>query len=248
MAYNYRWWENRIPPEIRRQVRLSVSPVNRNLPGHRPHWGNLKRAKPFSDCYGLDRGLPVDRVYIERFLERMSSRIRGDVLEVRSPDYTHRFGAADHRTHIVDIEPTNRAATVIGDLCDPHTLSHGSYDCAIVTQTLQFVSSPDMAVANIYESLRSGGTMLITVPCAARIDGRAPESDYWRWTPEGLRAMMDRHCDGAEVEVEGGGNLIATLAAMLGCAVEDLRPQDLADNDPVFPIIACAAVTKPSPS
>jgi hypothetical protein len=85
-------------------VRLWIAPVKRNLPGRRPRWGNLRRAKPFSDCYGWDRGQPVDRMYIERFLERMSYRIRADVLEVRSPDYTRRFGAADHRSHIVDIE------------------------------------------------------------------------------------------------------------------------------------------------
>jgi SAM-dependent methyltransferase len=248
MAYSIKWWENRIPPPVRRQVRLWIAPVKRNLPGRRPRWGNLRRAKPFSDCYGWDRGQPVDRMYIERFLERMSHRIRGDVLEVRSSDYTRRFGAADHRSHVLDIDASNRAATIIGDLCDPRTLAPASYDCVILTQTLQFLSAPDAAIASLYDSLRSGGTMLITVPCAARIDPEAPESDYRRWTPAGLRQMVGRQCERAAIEVEGGGNLIAALVAMLGCAVQDLRRQDLAVDDPVFPIIACAAVTKRSSS
>jgi hypothetical protein len=245
MAYETAWWQNAIPLNIRRQVRLMIAPVKRNIPGHRPQWGNLRRTEPFSACYGLDRGQPVDRLYIERFLERMSHRIRGDVLEVRWSEYTRRFGAPDHRSHVIDLDASNRAATIVGDLCDPRTLKPGSYDCVILTQTLQFLSDPDTAITNLYDSLRCGATMLITVPCADRIDPRAPESDFWRWTPAGLRALLTRQCEGANIEVEGGGNLVATLAYMLGCAVEDLPPGDLDGNDPRFPIVACAAVTKP---
>ena len=114
-----------------------ITPVKRNIPGRRPNWGNLRRTEPFSACYGLDRGHPVDRLYIERFLERMSHRIRGDVLEVLASDYTRRFGAPDHRSHVIDLDASNRAATIVGDLCDPRALKPGSHDCVIFTQTLQ---------------------------------------------------------------------------------------------------------------
>ena len=46
--------------------------------------------------------------------------------------------------------------------------------------------------------------------------------------------------------MESGGNLVAALAVMLGLAVEDMEPQDLAVDHPDFPVIACAAVTKPA--
>ena len=245
VPFRTKWWENRFPPQIRRNVRLAIAPAKRNIPGSRPDWGNLKRAKPFSACYGYDRGQPVDRLYIDGFLKRMSDRITGDVLEVRDADYTRRFGAVGHRAHVVDIDATNRAAGIVGDLCDPGSLTSASYDCVILTQTLQYVSAPQTAIASLYDSLRPGGTLLITVPCAARLDQRAPESDFWRWTPAGLHALVAAQCKGAAVEVEGGGNLVATLAFMLGCAVEDLPPQDLVCNDPAFPVVACAAVTKP---
>ena len=86
--------------------------------------------------------------------------------------------------------------------------------------------------------------MLITVPCADRIDPRDPESDFWRWTPAGLRALLTRQCEGAKVEVEVAA-ISVRAGDVLGCAVEDLRPDDLDGNDPRFPIVACAAVTKP---
>jgi hypothetical protein len=87
--------------------------------------------------------------------------------------------------------------------------------------------------------------LFMTIPCAARLGQGAPESDYLPWTAAGLHVLVAARCKGAAGEVEGGGNLVATLAVMLGCAVEDLRRQDLVCNGPVFPVVACAAVTKP---
>jgi hypothetical protein len=246
MPYTTAWWQNHISQDVRRRVRLLIAPARRNVPGRRPDWGNLRRAEPFSACFGFDRGQPVDRLYIERFLARMSHHIRGDVLEIRDSRYTRRYGAEGFRSHVLDIDVTNKRATIFGDLCDPGTLASAAYDCVILTQTLQYLVDPDAAIANLYTSLRFGGTMLITVPCSARIDPRAPESDYWRWTPVGLRALVERRCTRAEVEAEGGGNLVAALAVMLGCSVEDLGPQDLAADDPHFPVVSCAAITKPA--
>jgi SAM-dependent methyltransferase len=238
------WWADRIPPEARRTLRPYAAAIIRRAPGRRPRWGNLKRSKPFSAHYGFDRGQPVDRRYIERFLGRMADRIRGDVLEVRSSDYTRRFGSVGVRSHVIDIDPSNDAATIVGDLCHRETLRADSYDCVILTQTLQYLDAPDAALTNLWCSLRAGGVMLITVPCTARIDHESPESDYWRWTPAGLRRLIEENCGDAAAEIESGGNLVAALAVMLGLAFEDLSEGDLADDDPVFPIIACAAVTK----
>ncbi len=49
----------------------------------RINWGELRRLTPISDVWGLDRGRPLDRYYIESFLERHRGDIRGRVLEVK---------------------------------------------------------------------------------------------------------------------------------------------------------------------
>jgi hypothetical protein len=224
---------------------MLIAPARRKLPGHVPQWGNLKRQAPFSGCYGWDRGQPVDRFYIEAFLSRMAHCVHGDVLEIRDNGYTTRFGQRGHRSHVLDLDPTNKRADIIGDLCDPTTIAAGLFDCVILTQTLQYMPSPGAALANLFGGLRSGGTLLITVPCAARLDQHAPEADYWRWTPTGLRALIETYCPAAESDVDGAGNLIAMLSAMLGLAVEDVAVDDLSDSDPTFPLVACAAVRKP---
>ena len=112
----------------------------------------------------------------------MSHCIRGDVLEIYDSDYTHRYGAEGLQSHVLDLDVTNDRATIFGDLCDPDTLAPEAYDCVILTQTLQYLVVPDTAIANLYTSLRPGGTLLITAPCSAQMYQLAPESDYWRVT------------------------------------------------------------------
>src|SRR5512132_1824482 len=50
------------------------------------------RALPLSDDWGYSRGQPIDRLYISRFLSGNRDDIRGDVLEVKGPLYTRRYG------------------------------------------------------------------------------------------------------------------------------------------------------------
>src|SRR5439155_18109175 len=50
--------------------------------------GDLDRVAPISANFGFDRGTPIDRYYIERFLEREAGHIRGRVLEVRDSSYS----------------------------------------------------------------------------------------------------------------------------------------------------------------
>src|SRR4029077_165249 len=57
-----------------------------------PRWGNLRRLKPFSDYYGFDRGTPVERYYLDRFLAAHAKAIHGDVLEIQAPGYVNRYG------------------------------------------------------------------------------------------------------------------------------------------------------------
>jgi SAM-dependent methyltransferase len=144
----------------------------------------------------------------------------------------------------VDIDGENPDATLIADLAKASSLPSASYDCAIVTQTLQFVSKVDLAIANLRQSLRPGGTLLITVPCLSKIDHEAPHSDFWRWTPVGLRSLLERACDGDRVWVEGHGNVLTAFAFLLGLAQQELLEPELDYDDPAFPLVACARVDR----
>lgn len=227
-------------------LRRAAAAARRRVSPRHPHWGNLRRREPFCAHWGYTRGTPVDRVYIERFLELHRAVIRGDVAEMMSGDYARRFGGDGVRVHVVDVDPANAAATVHADLCADGALPAGAFDTWLLTQTLQFVTDPVAALANVWRSLRPGGAALVTVPCSSPLAATgAPSGDLWRWTPAGLDVLCRRAMPGAAVQTRGWGTLAAGTAFALGLAAEELRPGDLEPPDPRYPLIAAAVVRKP---
>ncbi len=225
------------PPPVQRAL-LSVG---RRAPGRSVRWGNMRRLRPFSDRYGYDRGTPVDRYYIERFLSEHAGRIRGDVLEVKDAHYTRRFGDGA-RPHVVDLDSGNPAADLHADLNVPGSLPAERFDCVILTQVLQFLS-PETALANLWASIAPGGALLLTVPSLGRLDPHGHATDRWRWTPNGLAELLRRV--GIPASVSGYGNVLGCVCALWGLSVEELSPEELDFADPRFPLVACAHAQKP---
>jgi SAM-dependent methyltransferase len=208
-------------------------------------WGTLRRTRPVSANYGLERGTPVDRVYIERFLKRHAEDIRGRVLEIRDPRYALAFGQERVTSiDILDNDPDNDQATIIADLGVPDALPAATFDCAIVTQTLQYVRDPGVASANLARALAPGGVALLSVPSASRIDTHLADSDLWRFTPEGLKLLISQGGYWDAMEVVGYGNVLASVAFLMGLVSEDLRPRELEDHDAYFPLVVCARARK----
>jgi SAM-dependent methyltransferase len=209
-------------------------------------WGSLRRTLPFSDCYGFDRGLPIDRYYIDAFLAREAGSIRGEVLEVRDPKYALLFGGADAtQIHVLDIDATNPEATVIADLTVAGSLPYEAYNSIIMTQTLHVTSDDAAGFRTLWRALRPGGVLLFTGPCISRIDNTVHDWDHWRYTPVGLRARLAKVLPGAEVTVEAHGNVLTGAAFLYGIAAQELTEEELAADDPRFPLIVCARVLKP---
>jgi SAM-dependent methyltransferase len=208
-----------------------------------PLWLSLRRTRPVSGDWGFDRGTPVDRFYLEEFLQAHRDAVRGDVLELKSSGYTERLGGSRvGKAHVLDIDPSNAAATVVADLDEPGSLPVEAYDCFLFMQTLQFLPHPEVALANAWSALRPGGTLLLTVPAVSKVERELP--DFWRFTPAGLRELLGRVCPSDRTEVRGYGNVLTACAFLLGLAAEELRKRDLDVNDPDFPILACARVEK----
>jgi len=228
-----------MPPRARSAVRRRLTRINR------PRWGNLRRREPFSGCYGFDRGTPVDRIYIERFLAERARDIRGNVLEVGHAHYARAFReSTPARVEIVDIDTSNAEATIVADLSEPNSLPPGRFDCFILTQTLQLVADLDEAVRNAWQSLASGGVLLISVPGITRSDPVYVTADRWRLTPSGLDTLLARTCADERREVVGYGNLTSAMAFLLGLAAEELEEAELNEADPHFTVSVCARVEK----
>ena len=155
-------------------------------------FGDLRRTSPIARDWGYERGTPIDRRYIEDFVEQYAADIRGSVLEVQEPDYTVRFGG-NHVRHadVLDLNAGNSRATLIGDLrCAPNLPSE-TYDCVVFTQTLHVIDDMRAVIAECERILKPGGVLLATFPCASRVCLEyGYGGDFWRVTVDGARHLF----------------------------------------------------------
>ena len=196
--------------------------------------------RPISGHWGYDRGQPIDRWYIEAFLDANRVDVRGDVLEVKSDSYVRRYGANLGEVHVLDVDAANSAATVIGDLGGDRPLPAASLDCFVLTQTLQYVWDLRAAIANAHEMLRPGGVFLITVPAVARVSSELDFDDLWRFTADSMRRLLAPPFGKGDVSIVSRGNLVAANAFLAGLAASELSARELNDDDERFPVVIAA--------
>lgn len=208
-------------------------------------WLEAVPSDPLSDDHGFSRGTPLDRVYIEGFLSEHRDRIVGSVLEVQDSTYTGRFGGARvSASTILDIDPSNSLATLVADLTQPGSLPASAYDCIILTQTIHLLPEPVVCIENCRSALRQNGSLLLTAPVLSRISPRYPDSDFWRFTPVGIRYLFEEHWSGA-FTVFSFGNLRTCVGFLLAQTVEEMPEDAFAANDSRFPLTVAVHAEKP---
>ena len=212
--------------------------------------GDLGRTQPLSPFWGLDRGLPVDRHFIEAFLDRHREDIRGTVLEIKAPGYTRLFGDDRvARSDVLDLDPDNDLATITADLADTDGVPAGIWDCFILTQTLNVIYDVRGAIASAVRVLKPGGVLLCTVTALNRIsyEDRGLDGDYWRFTEASLRELFAEVLPAEAFAVEGSGNVRTCTAFLYGLAAQELSPEELDAHDPYFPLVYSVRAVKPDP-
>ena len=209
-----------------------------------PAWmGSLRSTKPISSGWGFDRGQPVDRYYIDSFLKGHSQDIHGRVLEILNSDYTRRFGSRIEQADILDIDPTNRQATIIADLAAADSISADSFDCFILTQTLQLIYNVKSAIAHSHRILRPGGVLLVTIPAVSRLAGEG-YTDYWRFTPASCARLFGEIFSPDQVTITAYGNVLSAVAFLEGMAFEELSKRELDVIDGRYPVLLAIRAVK----
>ena len=209
-------------------------------------FGHLRRLEPISREFGFDRGLPVDRHYIESFLARHAGDVRGRVLEVGDDAYTRRFGGGRVTTRdVFHVEKRQPGASFCGDLADAPDLPSGAFDCVILTQTLHLIYDLRAALATLYRILRPGGVLLLTVPGISQLS-TDQWADYWCWsfTKRSLGRLLGEAFPGGTFEVEAHGSVLAAVAFLHGLAREELTEAELAHRDPAYELLVTARAVK----
>ncbi len=195
-------------------------------------FNDLCVARPVSTLFGFDRGTPIDRYYIEKFLAGKSHLLRGRVLEIGDSSYSRRFGGDSVTAFdVLHARSGNRAATIVGDLTDNATLPENAVDCFICTQTFNFIFDVQKAVRGAHHVLKPGGVLLATVGGISQISRFDMDrwGDYWRFTTASVDRLF-RPVFAGGIEIESYGNVLAATAFLQGVAVEDLPDPALLDE------------------
>ena len=234
--------------------RVSVA-ARRHVPGGRRaqrtlrpgNASELRRLKPVSGAFGFDRGTPVDRFYIERFLTTNAAAVSGRVLEFGDNRYTRTIGRDVTRGDVLHPEAA-AGVTIVGDVETGAGLPAEAFDCVIATQTLNSVFDLTAAVTHLHDLLVPGGVLLVTVPGISQVTefDDARWGDFWRFTPRALdRTLRTRFT--TEVQCSSFGNVLSSAAFLYGLAAEELAPEELERNDRRYPLLVTGrAVRAPS--
>jgi SAM-dependent methyltransferase len=206
------------------EVKATYSPDSKQW-----DWGDLRRLRPISREFGYDRGLPIDRHYLERFLETHWQDVTGRTLEIGDDEYTRRYGGdRTSRRDVLHVHGRNPAATIVGDLADAPQIPDETFDCIVVTQTLHLIYDVDRAVATLHRILRPGGVVLATFPGISQLS-----VDEWRrtwsWAFDSTlaRRLFAARFGEDNVTVEAHGNSVAAAAFLQGLAAVELEPAQL---------------------
>lgn len=199
----------------------------------RPFFLTIKlfsKTSPVSHVFGFDRGTPIDRYYIDKFLESNKSKIVGSVLEIADNAYSIKFGDNNIVSEILHFDNSNPNATIVGDLTKEETLPKERYDCFICTQTFNFIYDIKAALAGSYYLLKKNGTILATVSGISQISRYDMDrwGDFWRFTDKSIKKLFEE-AGFSEVEVSIFGNVFAATAFLQGLAVEDIPSMKLLD-------------------
>lgn len=244
-------------PGLRRRLRWIVT----RPPGASAalRLGVGRRTTPVSREWGFDRGVPVDRYYIERFLERFAAAdsytagaISGRILEIGGRTYADRFRpragdpAARTQVDVLHENDANPEATIVGDLTDPATLPPDTFDCIICTQVLPVIWDAPGALRSMHAALRPGGILLATMPgiTKALTPDRDNWGDWWRFTSLSARRLTEAAFPGGDVRVDVYGNLLTATMFLHGFAAEELTATELDLHDPDYEVVIAVHARK----
>ncbi|MCK4352485.1 methyltransferase domain-containing protein [candidate division WOR-3 bacterium] len=190
----------------------------------------------------------MDRYYIENFLNKNKSHIKGHVLEVAENTYTLKFGDSEvEKSDILHLTQDNPNATIVGDITKKNILPENTFDCFIMTQTLLVVYDIKSAIKNSIKALKTGGVLLVTVPGISQISRYDMDrwGDYWRFTDLSLRRLFEEVVPPENIEIEVYGNVLSAVAFLYGLAQHELTKKELDYEDKDYQVIIAAVIRKP---
>ena len=162
--------------------------------------------------------------------------------------YTRRFGGGRvTRSDVLNHVAGNSEATIVGDLTTADHIPANSFDCIILTQTLQMIFDVRAALQQLHRILKPDGVLLATS------HGISSHRASRRHRPLGRVLAFHRAVDTAPVrhsvpsdglQIVTYGNVLSAAASLYGLAAADLTAHELDHCDPNFEVIIAVRAQK----
>jgi hypothetical protein len=227
-----------IASSLKKSIKRLISPVR---------WHNLRNVEPVSSIFGLERGIPVDRYYIEKFLRTNADKIQGSVLEIAESTYSKKFcNDKVKKFEVLHFTDDNPQATIIGDLTNAETLPADRVDCFLCTQTFNFIYDFKKAIHGSYRILKKDGVLLATVAGISQISRYDMDrwGDYWRFTTISALKSFEEVFGKGHVQVESFGNVLSAVAFLEGISSEELSEKELDHKDENYQLLITIVARK----
>ena len=204
-------------------------------------WGGFRSLQPFHRDFGAFEGTPVDRFYIEDFLESEALCVSGDVLEIAETRYTEKFGQKEFRAHSLQLENSGGDNEIVGDLVTGEGLRSHRFDCIIFTQTLPFIYDYHSALENLKKMLKPKGVLLVTLSGISQISRYDMDrwGDYWRFTNLSAKKVFEDFFPIENICIKTYGNVLTATAFIQGIVSEELLKEELLFRDPDYEVSIC---------
>jgi SAM-dependent methyltransferase len=137
-------------------------------------------------------------------------------------------------------------ASIVADLTQADHIPSDTFDCIILTQTLQLLYDLRSALRTIYRILKPGGVVFVTVPGISQIctDPQRTWSDFWRFTDTSLTRLLEEVFLPMLIRVDVYGNVLSATAFLQGLVVADLKESELDHRDSEYQVIIAARAEK----
>lgn len=235
--------------------KVAAPPSGLMQPGPRPYsfWRHPRRfirsrlrmmfGAPLSTRWGLDRGLPAPRYYIQLFFREYCGDLSGRCLEFDDRDYVDHFGG-ESVTHcdVLHMDDSNPRATVVADITQPNQIPDNYYDCIVCTHVLQMIPDVEAAIRGMHRILKPGGVLLCASPHVNWCDER--EGELFRFTRLGKQTLLERTFGKGNVEARAYGNSLVAAGEMRGMIADEFTWKELHTHDPRSAVEICARAVK----
>jgi SAM-dependent methyltransferase len=202
-------------------------------------FGDFKREQPFCPQFGNFRGSPVDRYYLEKFIEEIHTEVKGITLEIGGREENREHYKFTNAKFYLSMDLQGEDLDIVGDAHDPNAVDEASLDTVVLFNVLEHCERPWLVVDNIYRWLKPDGQVFCMVPNAQRVH-RVPQ-DYWRIFPDALDSLFARF---PRRKLYVYGNPLTTLAAYYGIAAEELSREELDYFHENYPVANCIHAQK----